>query len=154
MILRKYTLKDLERHLELFLMNDITKVIDDKVRKQEKSWLKKVIANYKKNNPEFYALAIILNKKLIGNCIAEKFDLNNKTLEIGFWIGKDYWNKGNTTKALKIFLKEIVKKFKVKKVYAHCRKNNVASTRVLEKVGFVFINEKKGMKIFCKEIRN
>jgi RimJ/RimL family protein N-acetyltransferase len=148
--LRKYKERDLDRHLELFLMNDICKKINDKIREQEKEWLKKVIANYKKEKPDFFTIAIILNDKLIGNLVAEKIDYKNKTLEIGFWIGKDYWGKGITTKALNLFLKKIIKKFKPRKILAHHKKDNPASGRVLEKAGFNFESEKKGMKIYSK----
>ncbi|MBT3404931.1 GNAT family N-acetyltransferase [archaeon] len=148
--LRKYKERDLDRHLELFLMNGICGKIDEKIREQEKEWLKKVITNYKKEKPDFFIIAIILKGKLIGNLVAEKIDTEKKTLEIGFWIGKNYWGKGITTKALKIFLKKIIKKFKSKKIIAHHKTNNPASGRVLEKAGFNFESEKKGMKTYSK----
>lgn len=150
MKLRKYNKKDLERHLKLFLMNGICKKINEKIRQQEKEWLRKVIENYEKEKPNFYILAIILNKELIGNLVAEKINYKNKTLEIGFWIGKNYWGKGYTTKALNLFLKRIMKKFKPKKIYAHHKKNNFSSGRVLEKGGFIFESENKGMKTYYK----
>jgi RimJ/RimL family protein N-acetyltransferase len=146
--LRKYNLRDLDRHLELFLMNDIYKKINEKIRQQEKKWLEKAIKNYEKRQPNFYVLAITLDNKLIGNLIAEKIDYKNKTLEIGFWIGKRYWGKGYTTTALKSFLKKIIKKFKPRIILAHHKTNNPASGRVLEKTGFKFESEKRGMKTY------
>ena len=148
--LRKYKERDLDRHLELFLMNGICKKIDEKTKKQEKGWLKKVIANYKKEKPDFFTMAIILNGKLIGNLVAEKIDYKNKTLEVGFWIGKDYWRQGVTTKALKIFLKKIMEKFQPKKIFAYHKEGNLSSGRVLEKAGFNFESERKGMKTYSK----
>ncbi|MBU4352654.1 MAG: GNAT family N-acetyltransferase [Nanoarchaeota archaeon] len=146
--LRKYREKDLERHLELFLMNGIYKKINEKIKNQEKIWLKKVIQNYEGEKPEFFTIAINLDNKLIGNLVAEKIDYKNKTLEVGFWIGKDYWGKGVATKALNLFLKMIIKKFNPKKIIAHHKKGNFASGRVLEKAGFKFEIEKKGMKTY------
>jgi RimJ/RimL family protein N-acetyltransferase len=148
--LRKYKEEDLDRHLELFLMNGIYNKIDKKIRERERKWLKEVIKNYGKKKPDFYVLAITLDNKLIGNLIAEKFNYNNKTLELGFWIGKSYWGKGYTTKALKLFLRIIIKKFKPKKIFAYHKKNNPASGRVLEKAGFKLEGEKIGMKEYSK----
>ncbi len=148
--LREYDKKDLDRHLELFVMNGICQEINEKIRKHEGRWLKKVIKNYKKEKPDFYILAINLNGKLIGNLIAEKINYRNKTLEFGFWIGKDYWGKGYTTRALNLFLKKITRKFKPLKIYAHCKRNNIASGRVLEKAGFNLESEKKNMKTYSK----
>ena len=128
---RKYKLSDLDRHLELLKSNKIKAS-----KSKEKKWLEKAINNYKEKNPKFYVLAILLNKKLIGNVIAEK--IKSESLYIGYWIGKDYWNKGYTTKALKLFLKEIKKRFKPKKILASS--SNKASKRVLEKCKF----KKKG----------
>ena len=145
--LRNYSEKDLDRHLDLFLMNDIK--VNKNVRKQEEKWLKKVIRNNKKVKPLFYTSAIIVDRKLIGNVIAEKISKNK--LHIGFWIGKDYWNKGYSTKALGMFLRKIIKKFKIKKIYAETKKNNFGSRKVLEKNEFVLLAIKNGMCEFVKE---
>ena len=129
--LRKYRKADLKRHLALLAMNKITGN-----NKREKLWLDKAIRNYSRQKPDFHVLVIILKNKLIGNLVAEKINLRNKSLEIGFWIGKQYWNKGYATEALSLFLKRIEKKFKPEKVYASHKKGNLASGRVLEKAGF------------------
>ena len=89
---------------------------------------------------------------MIGNLVAEKFNYKNKTLEIGFWIGKTYWSKGYTTKALNLFLKKIITKFKPKKIYAHHKKNNFASGKVLEKSEFILEKVNNGIKTYSKEI--
>ena len=52
--------------------------------------------------------------------------------EVGYWLGKEYWDKGIATGALEEFLKEI----KIRPLYAHVAKHNIGSKRVLEKCGF------------------
>ncbi len=132
--LRKYKSSNLEEHSKLLVQNGIYKSV--KIAKgKEISWLKKTLFNYNKYKPEFYVLGIFLNKKLIGNIIAEKIVFNDK-LEIGFWIGKKYWGKGYTTKALKLFLNRIIKKFEPKSIIAKHNPNNLVSGKVLEKSGF------------------
>jgi RimJ/RimL family protein N-acetyltransferase len=51
---------------------------------------------------------------------------------IGYWISKKYWGRGIASQALGEFLKQI----DFRPLYAHVAKNNLASTRVLEKCGF------------------
>jgi len=148
--LRKYKKEDLSGHLELFLMNNIYNEIDEKIKKQERDWLNKVIENYKKENPEFFVMAIILDEKLIGNLVIEKIDYKNRVADIGFWIGKKYWNKGVATEGLDIFLDRIAKKFKFKKIFANCGIKNIASGKVLEKAGFSFKYEKEGKRFYNK----
>ena len=55
--------------------------------------------------------------------------------EVGYWIGKEYWGKGIATQALLLFLDLV----KIRPLYAHVAKHNIASRRVLEKCGFRMI---------------
>ena len=59
--------------------------------------------------------------------------------EVGYWIGKEYWGKGIATKALAAFLVLV----KTRPLFAHVAMHNVASRRVLEKCGFMFVGEDK-----------
>jgi RimJ/RimL family protein N-acetyltransferase len=69
--------------------------------------------------------------------------------EVGYWLGKEYWGKGITTKALEEFLKEI----KIRPLYAHVAKHNIGSRRVLEKCGFTIAGEDRFFsEIFGKNL--
>ena len=61
--------------------------------------------------------------------------------QVGYWIGKEYWGKGVATRALSEFLGNV----KVRPLYAHVAKHNIASVRVLEKCGFTICGEDKGL---------
>ena len=52
--------------------------------------------------------------------------------EITYWVGRSYWGKGIATLALTEFLCI----FKTRPLYASAAKDNIGSTRVLEKCGF------------------
>ncbi len=60
--------------------------------------------------------------------------------ELTYWIGKEYWGKGVTTAAVRLFLAEIP----VRPLFARAAKDNLASLRVLEKSGFCVIGEDCG----------
>lgn len=61
--------------------------------------------------------------------------------EVGYWIGKDFWEKGIATMALAEFLSSANT---ARPIYARTAKDNQASKRVLEKCGFYVIKEMKG----------
>ena len=143
--LRQYKSSDLDQHAKLLVQNKVYKSV--KVAKEkEVSWLKKSISNYKSKKPPYYVLAITFNKKLIGNIILEK--IGSKNPNVGFWIAKKYWGKGYATKALKIFLRKVKRKFKPKIIKAQHKTNNPASGRVLEKCGFELTSKDKNKSIY------
>ncbi len=59
--------------------------------------------------------------------------------EVGYWLGRDFWGRDVTTRALRAFL-EILP---TRPLYAHVASDNLASRRVLEKCGFRVIGSGK-----------
>ena len=56
--------------------------------------------------------------------------------EFGYWLGKDYRNKGVITEAIKQFCALAKEVFKIKTLEAHVFSTNAASMRALLKAGF------------------
>ena len=84
---------------------------------------------------------IFIGEQVAGNIVC--FESLGKR-EIGYWLGRSFWNKGLATIALKTFLIEI----KVRPVFACVAKHNLASIRVLEKCGFIIVGEEKEFSKF------
>jgi len=63
--------------------------------------------------------------------------------EVGYWLGREYWGKGIATQALAQFLESV----KMRPLYAHVAKHNLASRRVLEKCGFAIFGQDKGITV-------
>ncbi|MFW5709800.1 MAG: GNAT family N-acetyltransferase, partial [Chloroflexota bacterium] len=59
-------------------------------------------------------------------------------MQVGYWLGQNYWGKGIATRALTVFLDQV----NVRPIYAYVAKQNIASRRVLEKCGFTICGEK------------
>lgn len=60
--------------------------------------------NFVMNDKNNFAYAIADESELIGVIGANlNSDVNRFTLEIGYWIGEPFWNKGITTKAVKLY---------------------------------------------------
>lgn len=55
--------------------------------------------------------------------------------EIGFWLGKAYWNQGYATEAGQYVIDYGFVQYELNKIFAKSLTDNEASTRVLEKLG-------------------
>lgn len=55
--------------------------------------------------------------------------------EIGYWIGKPYWNQGYCTEAAQAMLNYGFQTLGFSRVVSRCLKRNPASARVMEKIG-------------------
>jgi RimJ/RimL family protein N-acetyltransferase len=66
-------------------------------------------------------------------------DIHYRTMEIGYWLCEDHWNRGIATEAVTAFSDWAFDKFDILlRLEAEVFEGNVASGRVLEKAGFVF----------------
>ena len=81
--------------------------------------------------------AVIYNEKLAGSIgCTLKNDVYRKSIEIGYFIGEIFWNKGIANKAVRILLNYIEKEFDAVRVFAEVYAHNKASMKVLYKNGF------------------
>jgi RimJ/RimL family protein N-acetyltransferase len=55
--------------------------------------------------------------------------------EMGFWIRVDFWGRGYATEAAQALLQFRFGTLKLNRIYAHHMLRNLASGRVLEKIG-------------------
>ena len=58
--------------------------------------------------------------------------------EIGYWVGRRHWGKGLATEAAKLIVREGFKKLKLHKIYATHHPKNIASGRVMQKLGMKY----------------
>ena len=82
------------------------------------------------------------NLKLIG-AVGLHLDVAHHKAEVGYWLGKSFWNNGYVSEALQEVLKFGFEELKLNKIYASHFHHNPASGKVLEKNGFVFEAELK-----------
>ncbi|MFH1399698.1 MAG: GNAT family protein [Candidatus Woesearchaeota archaeon] len=77
-------------------------------------------------------------KEIIGMMSLMDIDYKNKSAEVGYWIGTPYWRQGFTREALCLLLKFGFAKLKLKRIWARVMDSNIASSRLLESVGFSY----------------
>ena len=92
-------------------------------------------------NKAIVARTIIYKEKIAGHiiCWKEKYEQ-----QVGYWIGKEFWGRGIASAALAEFLREV----KIRPLYAYVANHNLASKRVLEKNGFVLLDESVKISVF------
>lgn len=83
---------------------------------------------------------VIVVDDAIAGTIA-KLELNGRP-HLGYWLSPEYWGRGIATNAGRLFLRE----YRQRPLWATAAESNSASCRVLEKLGFHFIE-----RAFCME---
>ena len=100
-------------------------------------WFQMAEYSFKKKEAFIFAIREKENQKLIGG-IGLHLDVTNNKAEVGYWLGKSFWNKGYVTEALQRILKFGFEELQLNKIYASHFLHNPSSGRVLEKNGFIF----------------
>lgn len=112
-----------------------------------------------------FAWAVVYNGELAGNIgIFRNSNIHSRTAELGYYVGKLYWNKGVATEAVMQACRYIFENTDIIRIYAEPFVRNKASCRVLEKAGFncegtLYANAVKNgiiedMKMFAKIKQN
>ena len=74
--------------------------------------------------------------QIIGGIGLEAIDRVHHKGEIGYWVARPFWRQGIMTEAISLILGLCFAEVELHRVYAHVFPDNIASMRVLEKVGF------------------
>lgn len=109
-------------------------------------FLYSVTKEWEKETPSFYEFAIELDGIQIGSVSVYLSD-NCDSGDLGWILNKKYWHKGYATEAamaLKDFALNILQ---VKRLVANCDYRNIASSRVMEKIGLKLEND-NGIRVY------
>ncbi|MCL2425159.1 MAG: GNAT family N-acetyltransferase [Oscillospiraceae bacterium] len=119
---------------------------------ETKTWL--TTAESSLNSEEAYDWGFEFKEtgELIGSCGMYVRNDDN-IFEIGYCIMKKYWGKGIASEVSKAMLEFAINELGERKFYATHDKDNLASGKVLEKLGFIYCNDGEdtsfdGMKTF------
>lgn len=161
-ILRKFNFEDLNDMYTNWASDDeVTRYLTWPTHENRETTFKILdswISKY--SEQEYYQWAITLKEygKVIGSISLMNINNENKSCEIGYCIGRNYWNKGITTEAFKQLIEFAFMKIGFKKIIGKHFIENIASGRVMQKcgMGYVGILEKaivnsKGHLCDCKE---
>ena len=104
-----------------------------------KNLLEEWIALQKQEPRSCYIFCIDKNddNSFIGLIALNLGKANYQSAEVWFKINKNFWRKGYTTEALTILLDLGFNNLKLHRIEAGCAVENIASSKVLEKVGMI-----------------
>ncbi len=102
-------------------------------------WIKYVDENRKKSGLLLNFAIRTRDKKLIGGISYHmKYGVTSHKDELGYWLGRDYWNKGIMSRVVKSFCSYGFDSLHLIRIEATVFEHNLSSSRVLEKCGFQY----------------
>ncbi len=84
-----------------------------------------------------WAVELQEDERLIG-AISLKLDRDSEACEMGYWMGKPYWNQGYGTEAAMAVIVYGFESLELHRIYARHYTDNPASGRVMEKAGMQY----------------
>lgn len=136
--LRQFTPTDLDDLYRLYSDADVMRYVGRGIRTKNdtQTALSTLIKHYEY---EFGMWAVIhkADNKLIGRCGLCFLD-NTPEVELGYVLDKSYWRRGLATEASHASLKYGFEMVKLDKIVAIAKSENIASRRVMEKVGMKY----------------
>lgn len=148
LLLRPLDLSDLESMHEYASDKENTMYMCHLPRKIDETaeFLSSVTKEWEKDMPTFYEFAIELDGIQIGSISVYLSD-NRDSGDLGWILNKKYWHNGYATEAamaLKDFALNILQ---VKKLTVNCDCRNIASSRVMEKIGLKLESD-NGIRVY------
>lgn len=110
---------------------------------EAEAFLANVEKEWRKEQPEFLEFAITYNDIHIG---AVSVYFENDTGELGWIINKNYWGNGFAYEAANALIHYTKTEIKVSHFMAHCDTENIASYKVMEKLGMIRTGEWGGRR--------
>lgn len=151
LILRPFSLndaKDVQHLAGDFLVAETTLNIPHPYEDgMAEDWIGTHKKNFEAGTEIIFAITHKSEKYLIGAIGISKINTQFEKAEIGYWIGKPYWNNGYCTEAVQAVLKYCFENLNLNKVYAMHFSNNHSSGRVMEKAGM----RKEG--VLCQNVK-
>jgi [ribosomal protein S5]-alanine N-acetyltransferase len=104
-------------------------------KKIAEQWISGHRRKYEEGESIHWAIILNENKKLIGSISLMHINRKHLHAEMGYWIGKEYWNYGYASEAGLAVIRYGIEDLGLNRIHAHCFSRNQASARVLKKMG-------------------
>jgi ribosomal-protein-alanine N-acetyltransferase len=100
-------------------------------------WISTHKERYEKGELVNFAITLRQNTSLIG-AIGLVINQQHESAELGYWIGKPYWNLGYCTEAAHAVVRFGFEQLRLNRVCASHFSENMSSGRVMEKIGMTY----------------
>lgn len=75
--------------------------------------------------------------EFVGSAGYIKFDDNNNTVELGYWVAKPFQRQGIARECVNLLSRYAFIKLNAKRIIITCTKGNIASRKLAESIGFI-----------------
>lgn len=138
--LRQFTPDDLDDLYRIYSHPELIKYISNEkppCLEDTKAAINSLAEHWQKYRFGVWAVIHKKHRKLIGHC-GLKFLENTPLVQLGYLLLPSYWGQGLGTEAAKAVLKHGFEVAKLEKIVAIAKPENLASRRVMEKVGLKY----------------
>ncbi|GAQ19715.1 ribosomal-protein-S5-alanine N-acetyltransferase [Oceanobacillus picturae] len=132
LLIRDFQLEDWESVLKYTSDSNVMEYIPEGVLSEK--GVKDLIRENVGENAEKFPVIFKEENALIGHMVFHKWG-GERTYEIGWVFNPQYHNKGLASEAAMAILKYSFEELKIHRIIATCQPQNIASYRVMEKVG-------------------
>lgn len=146
LIIRPYSIEDLEDLHNVYSDEAVMAFIPEGVMSYE--WVKDLIKwmneyCYENNTPDHiikFGVSVVHkeSEKVIGWCGLGALDCKPEDVEIFYGLSSEYWGQGLATEAAKAMLNYGFEVIGLNRIIAIVNPNNIASKKVIEKIGMRF----------------
>ncbi|MEG4291216.1 GNAT family N-acetyltransferase [Microcoleus sp. C2C3] len=136
--LRQFTPEDLDDLYRIYSDPEIMKYLGGvRTREATEIAIHTMLKCWEENNFGMWALVHKIDRKMIGRCGLFFLD-KTPEVELGYTLDKAYWNQGLATEASFASLNYGFQILKLERIVAVARPENIASQRVMQKVGMKY----------------
>jgi RimJ/RimL family protein N-acetyltransferase len=110
----------------------------DRAPAAARAFVQGFIAQQREQPRTRFQLAIVLRsaEQLIGNCGIRMESPEAHEAELGYELAAEHWGRGYATEAARVMLGFAFSELRLHRISSWCIADNIASVRVLEKLGF------------------
>jgi len=101
------------------------------------AWLDRAVTRFAANEAAQFVVEQRHSKDVIGSCLIFHFEPTTREAEVGYVLAQAHWGAGNMFEAMSAFASFAFDRFELKRLVARVDPANVASARLLERLGFV-----------------
>ncbi|MEG3976292.1 GNAT family protein [Microcoleus sp. herbarium8] len=138
LLLRKITLNDASDMFEYACHSEVSEYTMWSTHtslEDTKYFIKSLIKMYKKRELVDWGIVHKVDEKFIGTCGFVEWSMNHSRAEIGYALSGRYWGEGYMSEAVNAVIEFGFREMLLNRIMGRCEVNNIASARVMEKVG-------------------
>ncbi|MBC8180786.1 GNAT family N-acetyltransferase [candidate division KSB1 bacterium] len=94
--------------------------------------------DYEEGTQIIFAIVSQENNQLLGAIGLSSIKQEFENAEMGYWIGKEFWNKGYCTEAARVVLKYGFEELGLNRIHANHFGSNPVSGKIMQKIGMTY----------------